>query len=123
MPIIWSALFAARAAEPEIIDARANGLPMLDRMYKENSKGEAPPALEDLAGKIRAADAFVFVTGERKWGQQPGRKDMTDHFLEGWFWRPAAIASFFAGRLACGHASVAWHATLTEMEMAVSPAL
>ncbi len=56
--------FAARGAEPELIDARAIGLPMLDRMYKEYTKGEAPPALEDLAGKIRAADSFVFVTGD-----------------------------------------------------------
>jgi NAD(P)H-dependent FMN reductase len=92
--------FAARGASPELIDARAVGLPMLDRMYKEYPKGEAPPALEELAGKIRAADAFVFVTGEYNWGQQPGLKNLTDHFLEGWFWRPAAIASYPAGRLA-----------------------
>ena len=46
--------------------------------------------MEALAGKIRAADAFVFVTGEYNWGPQPGLKNLTDHFLEEWFWRPAA---------------------------------
>ncbi len=56
--------FAERGAEPELIDAKAVGLPMLDRMYKEYPKGEAPEAMERLAGKIREADAFVFVTGE-----------------------------------------------------------
>ena len=111
--------FAARGATPELIDARAVGLPMLDRMYKEYPKGQAPAALEKLAGKIRAADAFVFVTGEYNWGQQPGLKNLTDHFLEEWFWRPAAIASYSAGRLAGAHASVAWHGTLTEMGMVV----
>ena len=111
--------FAERGAAPELIDARAIGLPMLERMYKEYPSGEAPPALEELAGKIRAADAFVFVTGEYNWGQQPGLKNLTDHFLEEWFWRPAAIASYSAGRLAGAHASVAWHGTLTEMGMVV----
>src|SRR3546814_7577185 len=53
-----------RGADVELIDAKAVGLPMLDRMYKEHAPGSAPPAMEALAGKIRAADAFVFVTGE-----------------------------------------------------------
>lgn len=111
--------FRERGAEPELIDAKAAGLPMLDRMYKEYPAGEAPKAMETLAAKIRAADAFVFVTGEYNWGQQPGLKNLTDHFLEEWYWRPAAIASYSAGRLAGAHASVAWHGTLSEMGMVV----
>ena len=112
--------FRERGAEAELIDAKAIGLPMLDRMYKEYPAGEAPEALEKLAGKIRAADAFVFVTGEYNWGPQPGLKNLIDHFLEEWFWRPAAIASYSAGRLAGAHASVAWHGTLSEMGMVVT---
>ena len=34
--------FRERGAEPELIDAKAIGLPMLDRMYKEYPAGEAP---------------------------------------------------------------------------------
>jgi NAD(P)H-dependent FMN reductase len=49
----------ARGAEAELIDAKAVGLPMLDRMYKEHPKGAAPAAMEALAEKIRAADGFV----------------------------------------------------------------
>ena len=82
-----------RGANPVLIDAKAVGLPMLDRMYKEYPKGEAPPAMEALAEDIRTADAFLFVTGEYNWGMQPGLKNLTDHYLEEWFWRPAAIAS------------------------------
>ena len=108
-----------RGCDVELIDAKAVNLPMLDRMYKEYPKGEAPPALEELAGKIRAADGFVFITGEYNWGVQPGLKNLTDHFLEEWFWRPAAIASYSAGRLSGAHAVTPWHGTLCEMGMVV----
>ena len=110
---------AARGENAELIDAKAVGLPMLDRMYKEYPKGEAPEALETLAQKIRTADAFVFVAGEYNWGMQPGLKNLTDHFLEEWFWRPAAIASYSAGRLAGARSNSMWHPTLSEMGMVV----
>jgi NAD(P)H-dependent FMN reductase len=108
-----------RGIDAELIDAKAVGLPMLDRMFKEYPKGEAPAALEKLAGQIRDADGFVFITGEYNWGIQPGLKNLTDHFLEEWFWRPAAIASYSAGRLSGARASTAWHGTLSEMGMVV----
>lgn len=106
-------------ASVELIDARAVALPMLDRMYKEYPKGQAPAALEKLAGQIRDADGFVFITGEYNWGVQPGLKNLTDHFLEEWFWRPAAIASYSAGRFAGARAALQWHGTLSEMGMVV----
>lgn len=108
-----------RGHHAELIDAQAVGLPMLDRMYKEYPPGEAPAALAALAGKIRDADGFVFVTGEYNWGVQPGLKNLTDHFLEEWFWRPAAIISYSGGRLAGARAGLIWHGTLSEMGMVV----
>jgi NAD(P)H-dependent FMN reductase len=108
-----------RGHTTKLIDAKSVGLPMLDRMYKEYPKGAAPPALEQLASHIRAADGFVFVTGEYNWGVQPGLKNLTDHFLEEWFWRPAAIASYSAGRIAGARANLIWHGTLSEMGMVV----
>ena len=111
--------FRGRGDDVELIDAKAVCLPMLDRMYKEYPKGAAPAALEKLAGQIRAADGFVFITGEYNWGIQPGLKNLTDHFLEDWFWRPAAIASYSAGRFAGARAGLAWHGTLSEMGMVV----
>ena len=108
-----------RGENPELIDAKAVGLPIIDRMYKEYPKGEAPPVMEELAQKIRAADAFVFVTGEYNWGMQPGLKNLTDHYLEEWFWRPAAVASYSSGRLSGTRSNSAWHLTLSEMGMVV----
>jgi NAD(P)H-dependent FMN reductase len=109
----------ARGDEVELIDAKAIDLPILDRMLKEYAPGTAPPALASLGAKIREADAFVFVTGEYNWGVQPGLKNLTDHFLEEWFWRPAAIASYSAGRLSGTRSSYAWRNTLGEMGMVV----
>ncbi len=109
----------ARGAAAELVDAQAIGLPMLDRMYKEYPKGTAPPAMETLAEKIRTADAFVFITGEYNWGPQPGLKNLTDHFLEEWFWRPAAVASYSAGRFSGVRSGSIWHQILSEMGMVV----
>lgn len=109
----------SRGAAAELIDAKAIDLPMLDRMYKEHPKGSAPATLESLAERIRTADAFVFVTGEYNWGPQPGLKNLTDHFLEEFFWRPAAIASYSAGRFSGVRSGSIWHAILSEMGMVV----
>jgi NAD(P)H-dependent FMN reductase len=109
----------ARGESAELIDAKFIGLPMLDRMYKEYAKGEAPVAMEAVATKIRDADAFVFVVGEYNWGMQPGLKNLTDHFLEEWYWRPAAIVSYSGGRLSGARSNFLWHGTLSEMGMIV----
>jgi NAD(P)H-dependent FMN reductase len=111
--------FRARGEPAELVDAKAVGLPMLDRMYKEYPVGTAPAAMETLARRIRNAAAFVFVVGEYNWGMQPGLKNLTDHFLEEWYWRPAAIVSYSAGRLAGARSNSLWHGTLSEMGMVV----
>lgn len=114
-----TARLAERGHDAELIDAKAVGLPMLDRMHKEHAPGEAPEAMAILADKIVAADGFVFVTGEYNWGMQPGLKNLTDHYLEEWFWRPAAIASYSYGRLGGARSNSIWHGTLSEMGMVV----
>jgi NAD(P)H-dependent FMN reductase len=111
---------SARGASAELIDAKAANLPMLNKMYKEYAAGAAPEPLETLAEKIRRADAFVFVAGEYNWGPQPGLKNLTDHFLEEWFWRPAAIATYSAGRFSGVRAGMTWHGILSEMGMVVT---
>ena len=113
------AQLAARGCDVELIDAREVGLPMLDKRYSDYPAGQAPAAMEALAGKIREADGFLFVAGEYNWGMQPGLKNLTDHYLQEWFWRPAAILSYSAGRLAGARSSLVWHGTLSEMGMVV----
>jgi NAD(P)H-dependent FMN reductase len=109
----------ARGNTVEFIDAKALDLPMLDRMYKEYPAGAAPAPLQALAEKIMTSDAFVFVAGEYNWGPQPGLKNLTDHFLEEWFWRPAAILSYSAGKIGGARSNLTWHGILSEMGMVV----
>src|SRR5258708_16226750 len=73
--------FRARGDDVELIDAKAVDLPMLDRMYKEHPKGQAPERLERLPGHIREAAGFVFITRGYHWGGQPRLKNLTPHFL------------------------------------------
>jgi NAD(P)H-dependent FMN reductase len=75
--------------------------------------------MEQLAKSIIGADAFVFVAGEYNWGMQPGLKNLTDHFLEEWFWRPAGLVSYSGGRLGGARSNYAWHPTLSEMGLLV----
>lgn len=106
-----------RGFESELVDAREVGLPILDRMYKEYEAGEAPPAMEQLAETLRRADGFVFVEGEYNWNIQPGLKNLMDHYLEEWFWRPAAVMSYSAGRLAGVRAATSLLPTISELGM------
>lgn len=105
----------------ELIDAKAVDLPMLDKRYFEYEPGTAPKAMAGLSDKIASADGYVFVAGEYNWGMQPGLKNLVDHFFKEFVRRPAGIVSYSAGRLAGARSNSAWHATLTELGMAVIP--
>ena len=89
-------------------------------MYKEYPPGSAPEAMaalaaQDSARPMHSSSSPVNTTGE----SQPGLKNLTDHFLEEWFWRPAAIVSYSAGRIAGARSNFLWHGTLSEMGMVV----
>ena len=111
----------ARGHAVELIDAKAVGLPMLDKRLMDYAPGEAPEAMTALAAKISAADGFVFVAGEYNWGMQPGLKNLVDHFGAEWMHRPAALATYSAGRLAGARSNSLWHPTLTSLGMLVLP--
>lgn len=114
------AQLSARGHDVELIDAKAVGLPMLDKRYVDYAPGTAPGAMEALAEKIRMADGFVFVAGEYNWGMQPGLKNLVDHYGHAeWARRPAGIVSYSAGRMAGARANSAWHATLTSLGITV----
>lgn len=93
---------------------------MLDRRHSDFAAGEAPAAMDALADRIAAADGFVFVTGEYNGGLQPGLKNLVDHYLPQFAWRPAAIASYSAGPFAGIRAATAWRTTLGAMGMVVT---
>lgn len=110
----------ARGDNAELIDAKIIDLPMLDRRFSDYPKGEAPPAMAELAARIAAADGFVFVAGEYNGGLQPGLKNLVDHYLPEFAWRPAAITSYSAGPFAGVRAATAWRTTLGALGMIVT---
>ena len=112
-----------RGHEPTLVDALEYRLPLLDRMYKEYPKGQAPEPLERLATLYRAADAFVIVSGEYNHGIPPALSNLLDHFLEEYFFRPSAIVCYSAGAFGGVRAAMQLRMSLAELGMPSIPSL
>jgi len=98
-------------------DAKEYDFGILDRMYKEYGKGQAPAKMEELAEHIRTADGFVVVAGEYNHSIQPGLSNLMDHYLEEYFFRPAGIVSYSVGSFGGVRAAIQLRAFLSEMGM------
>ena len=80
-----------------------------------NMAGQAPEVLERLAGQIKAADAFIIVSGEYNHSIPPALSNLLDHFLEEYFWRPSAIVCYSAGPFGGVRAAMQLRAMLCEL--------
>jgi len=112
-----------RGIRAVLVDAIEKPFPLLDRMFKEFPEGEAPQVMRELAQLFRAADGFAVVSGEYNHGIPPALKNLMDHYLEEYFWRPAAIATYSGGRWGGAHAAMQLRMTLAEMGMVTIPTL
>ncbi len=106
-----------------LVDPLEDRLPLLDRMYKEYEPGQAPEVLERLATSIRAADAFVVVSGEYNHSIPPALSNLLDHFLEEYFFRPSAIVCYSAGAFGGVRAAMQLRAMLCELGTPSIPSL
>ena len=112
-----------RGHRTTLVDPLELRLPLLDRMYKEYEKGKAPKVLEALAELYRSADVFVIVSGEYNHGIPPALKNLLDHFLEEYFFRPSAIVSYSGGAFGGVRAAMALRMTLSELGMPSIPSI
>lgn len=112
-----------RGHQVQLIDPLELQLPLLDRMYKEYPSGEAPETLERLAKIYRDADGFLIVSGEYNHGIPPALKNLLDHFLEEYFWRPSGIVCYSAGGFGGVRAAMQLRMTLAELGMSSVPSL
>jgi NAD(P)H-dependent FMN reductase len=112
-----------RGHQVELVDPLELQLPLLDRMYKEHPKGKAPEPLERLAEIYRNADGFLIVSGEYNHGIPPALKNLLDHFLEEYFWRPSGIVCYSAGGFGGVRAAMQLRMTLAELGMSSVPSL
>lgn len=115
--------YESRDCQVAVVDSKAENLNILEKMYKEYPAAEAPDNLARLAGLFKAADLFVVVSGEYNHGVQPGLSNLLDHFLEEYFFRPSAIVSYSAGRIAGMRSAMALRPMLGEMGMPSVPAI
>jgi NAD(P)H-dependent FMN reductase len=118
-----SRTLTARGHEVTLVDPLEHRLDLLDRMYKEYPRGEAPETLERLAGLYRQADAFVIVSGEYNHSVPPALSNLLDHFLEEFFFRPSAIVCYSAGAYGGVRAAVHLRAMLCELGMPSIPSM
>ncbi|WP_232630128.1 NADPH-dependent FMN reductase [Methylobacterium sp. Leaf118] len=117
------AALEARGHEAPLVDPAALQLPLLDRMYKEYPKGEAPEPLERLAALYRRSDAFVVVSAEYNHSVPPALSNTLDHFLEEYFWRPSGICCYSAGPYGGVRAAMQLRAMLAELGTPSIPSL
>lgn len=115
--------FERRGMRPVLVDPLEKKLPLLDRMYKEFEPGTAPPVMSELADLFRKADGFAIVSGEYNNGIPPALKNLLDHFLEEYFWRPAGIVCYSGGRFGGVRAAMQLRMSLAEMGMVTMPSL
>lgn len=106
-----------RGHEVHLVDPLELQLPLLDRMYKEYPAGEAPENLERLAQLYRCVDGFLVVSAEYNHGIPPALKNLLDHFLEEYFWRPSGIVCYSAGGFGGVRAAMQLRMTLAELGM------
>jgi NAD(P)H-dependent FMN reductase len=113
----------ARGHLPVLVDPVEEQLPLLDRMYKEHPKGQAPAGLERLAELYRGADGFMIVSAEYNNGIPPALKNLLDHFLEEYFWRPSGIVCYSPGQFGGVRAAMQLRMTLAELGMSSIPSI
>ena len=112
-----------RGHEVHLVDPLELQLPLLDRMYKEHPEGEAPEKLESLAQLYRSVDGFLIVSAEYNHGIPPALKNLLDHFLEEYFWRPSGIVCYSAGGFGGVRAAMQLRMTLAELGMPSIPSI
>ncbi len=112
-----------RGHQATLVDPLEHPLPLLDRMYKEHAPGKAPETLERLAQILRAADAYIVVSGEYNHSIPPALSNLIDHFLEEYFFKPSAIACYSAGTFGGVRAAMQLRAMLGEIGAPSIPSL
>jgi NAD(P)H-dependent FMN reductase len=113
----------SRGHDVALVDPLEYPLPLLDKMYKEYAAGAAPALLERLAVLVKAADAYVVVSGEYNHTVPPALANLLDHFLEEYFYKPSAIVCYSAGAFGGVRAAISLRAMLGELGMSSIPSI
>lgn len=110
-----------RGHEVHLVDPKVYDLPLLDKMYKELK--DPPAKMQELAALYKKTDAFVIVTGEYNHSIPPALKNLIDHYMEEYFFKPSAIVSYSAGGFGGVRAAMALRVILPEVGMSSIPSM
>lgn len=80
-----------------LIDPKEHSFPLLNKMYKEYSPGEAPPVIEEVHKSLLSSDGFVLVSGEYNHSIPPALKNILDHFQSEYHFKPSALVTYSVG--------------------------
>lgn len=108
---------AQRGIHTTVVDPLEYRLPLLDKMFKEYSPGEAPEAMRAIGDIFETADGFIIVTGEYNHSVPPSLKNILDHFQREYLFKPSAIACYSAGRFGGMRAAVHMRSLVGELGM------
>ena len=123
---IKAARFAERMCEERgheiaLIDPKEYTLPLLERKYNQYPEGEAPEMMERIAEHLRSSDAVIVVSAEYNHGVPPAMKNLIDHFIEEYFWKPAGIITYSAGGFGGVRADIQLRSILPEVGLPTVP--
>ena len=113
--------FQEKGHDVTLIDPLDYDLPLLEKAYQDYEPGQAPAVLEDLAEKYRAADAFVFVSGEYNHSIPPALKNLIDHFRKEFVQKVGGIVTYSKGPYAGVRAGVHLRVVLGEVGLVTAP--
>ena len=98
-----------------LIDSKEYHLPLLDLMYKEYERGQAPSAMQAIADTLNSADGFVVVSGEYNHSVPAALKNLLDHFQSEYLYKPSGIVTYSPGPFGGVRALVNLRAILGEL--------
>ena len=107
---------AAEGHEVRLIDPLDLDLGGAFKPHFAHAQGKAPAALDDLAGRIAAADGFVMVSPEYNHSMSPALAHLLNHFGSSLYaYKPSAIATYSAGQWGGARAAVNMRTFLSEL--------
>ena len=107
---------AAEGHEVGLIDPLDLDLGGVFKPHFAYAQGKAPAALDDLAGRIEAADGFVMVSPEYNHSMSPALAHLLNHFGSSLYaYKPSAIATYSAGQWGGARAAVNMRTFLSEL--------
>jgi NAD(P)H-dependent FMN reductase len=110
-----------RGHEVAFIDPIEYKLPLLERKYNQYPDGEAPEVMKNIANHLSDSDAVIVVSAEYNHGVPPALKNLIDHFMEEYFWKPSGIVTYSAGGFGGVRADMKLRSILPEVGLPTVP--